>query len=166
MKFRRDFTIPIQCVNSTCSLCSSVIISSILTMLFMLLQDHLKHDSVYRLHHIYYSAKPVLNIYKYIIMLFKLINAFTTFQTYINNVLREHLNMFVIIYLNNILIYSKNEKDYKKHIRQIQNTLKKVNLKIVSEKSKFYQTEIEFLEYIIINYRIKINLKKIRIIIE
>ena len=99
-------------------------------------------------------------------MFIKLTNAFITFQTYINNVLREHLNMFVMIYLDNILIYSKNKKDHKKHIRQILNALKKVDLRIILEKSQFYQIEIEFLEYIIINYEIKINLKKIKVIAE
>ena len=72
------------------------------------------------------------------IMSFKLINASATFQTYINNVLREHLNMFVMIYLDDILVYLKNEKDHKKHVRQILNALKKANLRIVSEKSQFY----------------------------
>ena len=72
------------------------------------------------------------------IILFRLINTSAMFQTYINNVLRKHLNMFVIIYLNNILVYSKSEKDYKKYIRQILNTLKKANLRIISEKSQFY----------------------------
>ena len=72
------------------------------------------------------------------IMLFKLINASVIFQTYINNVLKKHLNVFVIVYLNDILVYSKNEKDYKKHIRQILNTLKKADLRIISEKSQFY----------------------------
>ena len=69
------------------------------------------------------------------IMLFKLINAFATFQTYINNVLRKHLNMFIIIYLNNILVYLKNKKNYKKHVKQILNALKKADLRIISEKS-------------------------------
>ena len=46
--------------------------------------------------------------------------------------------MFVIIYFNNILIYLKNEKNYKKHIRQVLNTLKKANLRIMSEKSQLY----------------------------
>ena len=69
------------------------------------------------------------------IMLFKLTNASATFQTYINNVLKEHLNVFVIIYLDNILIYSKNKKDHKKHIRQILNALKKADLRIILEKS-------------------------------
>ena len=74
-------------------------------------------------------------LYKYLIILFKLINASAMFQTYINNVLKEHLNMFIVIYLDDILVYSKNEKDHKKHVRQILNTLKKANLRIVLEKS-------------------------------
>ena len=46
--------------------------------------------------------------------------------------------MFVIIYLNNILVYLKNKKNYKKHIKQVLNTLEKANLRIISEKSQFY----------------------------
>ena len=68
-------------------------------------------------------------------MSFKLINTSAMFQIYINNILREHLNMFVVIYLDNILVYLKNEKDHKKHIKQILNTLKKADLRIISEKS-------------------------------
>ena len=77
-------------------------------------------------------------LYKYIIISFKLINASAMFQIYINNILKEHLNVFVIIYLDNILLYLKNEKDYKKHVKQILNTLKKVNLRIILVKSQFY----------------------------
>ena len=69
------------------------------------------------------------------IMSFKLINASTTFQTYINNILREYLNVFMIIYLDNILVYLKNEKDHKKHVKQILSALKRVNLRIILEKS-------------------------------
>ena len=43
--------------------------------------------------------------------------------------------MFMIIYLNNIIIYLKNKKDYKKYIRQILNTLKKADLRIILVKS-------------------------------
>ena len=100
------------------------------------------------------------------IMSFSLINASATFQTYINNILREHLNVFVIVYLNNILIYLKNKKNYKKHVRQILNALKKADLRIVSEKSQFHQTEIEFLSYIIINHRIKMDSEKVKVITE
>ena len=82
--------------------------------------------------------RTCFKLYKYIIILFELINALATFQIYINNVLREHLNVFVIIYLNNILVYLKNKENYKKYIKQILNTLKKANLRIILEKSQFY----------------------------
>ena len=72
--------------------------------------------------------------------------------------------MFVIIYLNDILVYSKNKKNYKKHIKQILNSLKKANLRIISEKSQFHQIKIKFLDYIITNYEIKMNLEKIKVI--
>ena len=72
--------------------------------------------------------------------------------------------MFIIVYFNDILVYLKNEEDYKKYVKQILNTLKKVDLRIISAKSQFYRTKIKFLEYIIINYRIKINLEKVRAI--
>ena len=71
-------------------------------------------------------------------MLFKLINAFIIFETYINNILKEHLDIFMIICFNDILIYLKNEKNHKKYIRQVLSTLRKANLKTVSEKSQFY----------------------------
>ena len=105
-------------------------------------------------------------LYEYLIMSFRLINTSATFQTYINNVLRKHLDVFVMIYLDDILVYSKNEADHEVHVRKILEALKKVNLQIKSEKSQVHQIEIEFLSYIIINKDIKINLKKIRVIIK
>ena len=46
-------------------------------------------------------------LYEYLVMSFELINTPAMFQTYINNVLREHLDVFMMIYLNDILVYSK-----------------------------------------------------------
>ena len=46
--------------------------------------------------------------------------------------------MFVVIYLDDILVYLKNKENYKKHVKQILNTLKKVNLRIILEKSQFH----------------------------
>ena len=57
------------------------------------------------------------------IIFFRLINTSATFQIYINNILEEYLDVFVIIYLNNILVYLKNEIDYKVHVRKILKTL-------------------------------------------
>jgi hypothetical protein len=52
-------------------------------------------------------------------MLFRLTNTPILFQAIINHVLRKYLDIFVIIYLDNILIYSKTLKDYKEYIYKV-----------------------------------------------
>ncbi len=55
--------------------------------------------------------------FEYQVMLFRLINALATFQGYINKILAEKLDVFIIMYLNDILIYTKNEG--KEHVQAI-----------------------------------------------
>jgi len=52
-------------------------------------------------------------------MQFGLINALATFQKRINSVLGEHLNEFIIAYLNNIIIYLESDKEYKEHVKWV-----------------------------------------------
>ena len=49
-------------------------------------------------------------------MPFGLTNAFATFQNFINDVLRPFLDLFVTAYLDDILIFSENLKDHKRHV--------------------------------------------------
>ena len=72
-------------------------------------------------------------------MFFGLINAPATWQAFINNILREYLDVFVIIYLDNILIFSKTEEEYKEYIRKILRRLINENLRIKTEKRSFTQ---------------------------
>ena len=57
--------------------------------------------------------------YKYKIIFFKLINIPIMFQKFINLILGKYLFNFVVIYLNNILVFSKNYKKYIKYIKII-----------------------------------------------
>ena len=58
-------------------------------------------------------------LFKYIVILFGLYNAPGTFQSFINNTLREYLDMFCTAYLNNILIYSNTEEEHIIHIKKV-----------------------------------------------
>ena len=69
-------------------------------------------------------------------MLFEFINIFATCQKIINDILREYLNDFVIIYLNNIFVYSFTLKQYVKYINKI---LKRLNERDLRFKSFFHQ---------------------------
>ena len=97
---------------------------------------------------------------------FGLINAPATFQALINNVLRKYLDIFIIVYLNNILIYSKTEKKHVNHITQVLQTLQESDLQVKLEKSIFHAKEVNYLGYIILDNGVKINPIKIRTVQE
>jgi Reverse transcriptase (RNA-dependent DNA polymerase) len=98
-------------------------------------------------------------------MSFRLTNASAIYQVLINNILREYLDDFIVTYLNNILIYSKNEKEHTGYIIKILETLERTELKINEEKLTFHQTEVEFLGYILTTIGVKINLKKVKTVL-
>ncbi len=92
-------------------------------------------------------------------MPFSLTNIPATFQELVNNILRERLDQTILIYLNNILIFTKLQ-DLTKYIKEVTQVLKKLmekGLQIKLEKYEFYKEEVIFLRFIIRYYRILIN---------
>ena len=75
-------------------------------------------------------------------------NTPATFENIINDILRSYFNNFVIIYLNDILIYFKNEKKNIKHVQKVIEFLKKYKLYIKFLKYFFIQKTVEFCGYI------------------
>ena len=67
-------------------------------------------------------------LFEYIVILFELYNLLSTFQVFINKTLREYLDVFYSIYLNNILIYSNSKDEYIKYIKNVLKKLKQANL--------------------------------------
>jgi hypothetical protein len=93
-------------------------------------------------------------------MPFNLTNIPTSFQTLISNIFRKYLDIFVVAYLNDILIYSINKKDYIKQINLVFKALGKAGMRINKSKYIFHIKKVEFLGYIVSLDRIKIDLKK------
>jgi hypothetical protein len=83
--------------------------------------------------------------YEYLVMPFGLTNAPASFQAMINQVLREYLDDFVIVYLDDILIFSKTLDEHKKHVHQVLKKLLSANLLVELKKSKFHTQEVDFL---------------------
>jgi hypothetical protein len=104
--------------------------------------------------------------YEYTVMPFGLTNAPATFQALINNVLRKHLDMFVIAYLDDILIYSRNEEDHIKHVQAVLECLDKYSLRLKPSKCSFHKQELEFLGHTVGISGVKISEEKIRTIRE
>jgi hypothetical protein len=105
-------------------------------------------------------------IYKYLIMLFELINESFTFQNFMNDTLMNYLNEFVVAYLNDIIVYSNNKKKHIQHVRKILQRLRETNIQINVNKCEFHTTETKFLNMIIDRDEIKMNFEKIKAIVE
>ena len=94
-------------------------------------------------------------------MSFSLINTLAIFQAYINKALSRLINYFVVIYLNNILIYFKLREDYYTYIKIVIKRLRKHKLYIKLSKCFFNIKEVEFLGFIISFIRVKPDPNKI-----
>ena len=72
---------------------------------------------------------------------------------------------FIIVYLNNIIIYSNSKKEYKEYIEWVLKRLYKENMLVVIKKYKFHTKKTNFVGFIIKLKQISIDLKKIKTII-
>ena len=97
-------------------------------------------------------------------MPFSLINTPATFQAYINKALSGLVDYFVVIYLNNILIYFKLKEDYYTYVRIVIKRLRKYKLYTKLSKCFFNVEEIEFLKFIVGFIKVKPDSDKILII--
>ena len=98
-------------------------------------------------------------------MQFRFTNTLAIFQRRINYILGEYLDNFVMVYLDNIIIYSNSEKEYKEHVKQVLSRLYKENMPVVIKKCKFHTKKTDFVGFIIKLKQISIDLKKIKAII-
>ena len=97
-------------------------------------------------------------------MPFSLINTLVIFQAYINKALSRLINYFIVIYLNNILIYFKLREDYYTYIRIVIERLRKYKLYTKLSKCFFNIEKVEFLRFIIGFIIVKPDSNKILII--
>ena len=111
------------------------------------------------------AFRTLYNYFRYQIMFFELWNAPTSFQDYINKIMAKKPDVFMIVYLDNILIYIKDETQaYINIVWLIFVKLEKYNLYANSKKFYFYKDEIPLLKYVMLGKRISIKDKKIKTI--
>ena len=107
-----------------------------------------------------------LGHFEYLVMPFGLTNAPAVFQALVNDVLRDMLNRFVFVYLDDILIFSSSYKDHVNHVRQVLNRLLENRLFVKAEKCDFHATTVSFLGYVVEKGQLKPDPGKIRSVVE
>ena len=97
-------------------------------------------------------------------MLFGLVDAPSVFQHLMNKIFSDLLDIYMIVYLNNILIYSDNMIDHRKHVKEVLRRLQKNNLYVLLAKYIFYQDKIKFLEFVLDSEGLRMDKMKVQTI--
>ena len=107
------------------------------------------------------AFKSRYGLYEYTVMPFGLCNAPSTFQGMINDVFRDMLDVGVIAYMDDILIYSETIEEHVAMVRKVMDRLRKAGLCVSIKKSTFHVREVEFLGYKISDNGISMTTKKV-----
>ena len=104
--------------------------------------------------------------FEYTVMPFGLTNAPAVFQHMANDIFRDFLDIFTIVYLDDILIYSKTQEEHDEHVRQVLRRLREYGLYAKLEKCSFGQNQVEFLGYVVSSDGIAMDPMKVQAILE
>jgi len=104
--------------------------------------------------------------YEFTVVLFGLTNALATFMCLMNGIFRNYLDKFVIVFLDDILIYSKSEEEHEEHLRIALQVLRENQLYAKLSKCSFYQRKIQYLGHIISEEGISVDPSRIEAIKE
>ena len=102
--------------------------------------------------------------FEYQVMPFGLANAPATFQSYVNKALKPYLDIFCVVYLDDVLIYSETEKEHWEHVRMVLRALLEHRLYAKLSKCAFNRSEVTFLGFVVGRDGIKMEQSRIEAI--
>lgn len=108
------------------------------------------------------AFRTPLGHYEYLTLSFGLTNAPAAFQSVMNRLFSKHMYKFVMIYLDDILVFSKDAEEHSRHLRVVLDILREANLTVALHKCKFYQEEVLFLGHIVSGSGVKVDPAKVR----
>ena len=100
-------------------------------------------------------------LFEYTVMPFGLCNAPGTFQHYMNDTFRDFLDKFLIVYLDDLLVYSDTLAEHKRHVRLVLERLRQAELCLKPSKCEFHVQEISFLGFVVGSQGVKMDPSKV-----
>ena len=97
-------------------------------------------------------------------MPFGLTNAPVTFMDLMHRVLQPYLDQFVVVFIDNILIYSQSEEEHEDHLRAVLQVLRDHQLHAKFRKCEFWLTEVKFLGHVMSASGVSVDPEKIEVV--
>jgi len=110
------------------------------------------------------AFRTCYGLFEWSVMPFGLTNVSMAFQRFMNDIFSNLLDVCVVIYLDDILIYSNNMSKHHRHVKEVLKHLCKAGLYAKAEKCKFYSESVEYLGYILSSSGLTMSDDKIKII--
>jgi hypothetical protein len=102
--------------------------------------------------------------YEYSVMPFGVTNAPGVFMEYMNRIFHDYLDKFVVVFIDDILIYSKSKEDHAEHLKVVLSVLKERKLFAKLSKCEFWLSEVSFLGHVISSGGISVDPTKIEVV--
>jgi len=104
--------------------------------------------------------------YEYVVMSFGVTNAPAIFMDYMNRIFWPYLDQFVVVFIDDILIYSESREEHTEHLRVVLEVLREHKLYGKLSKYEFWLDEVQFLGHVISAQGIAVNPMKIEIVVK
>ena len=104
--------------------------------------------------------------YEFLVMSFGLTNTLAAFMDLMNQVFRLYLDRFVIVFIDDILVYSRSAEEHAMHLRLVLQTLREHQLYAKFSKCEFWLDQVAFLGHVVSGEGIQMDPKKIEVVID
>ena len=102
--------------------------------------------------------------YEWLVLSFGLANAPSTFMSVMNDIFRDLLDKFVLIYIDDILVYSKSPEEHLQHLKIVMQRLRDHNLLVKLKKCEFFKDNLKFLGHLVGKDGIQVDPDKVKVV--